>query len=222
MADFSSLPPAELVRQLGKPEGAVGVDVARRMNALNARINEAVYDRLDLAAGMRVLEIGFGNGRLLPSLMRRADDLNYVGVDVSPTMVKEAQQFNAALVAEGRAAFHLADAERLPVADASFDRILAVNVIYFWRDPTRPLAEIRRALKSDGVSVIAASAPEIATLTPNLRPEFGFHLRDDRALVAMHEAAGFTRVEVDVLTERVARPDGDPAPVRVYVVVARR
>jgi len=171
MADFSSLPPAELVRQLGKPEGAVGVDIARRMNTLNGRINEAVYDRLDLAAGMRVLETGFGNGRLLPSLMQRAESLDYVGVDVSPTMVEEARRFNAPLVVAGRAAFLLADAERLPVADASFDRVLTVNVIYFWRDPTRPLAEIRRALKSDGVSVIAASAPEIATLTPNLRPE---------------------------------------------------
>ena len=110
MADFTTLAPAELVRQLGKPEGEVGVDVALRMNQLNLRINEAVYSRLDLAAGMAVLEIGFGNGRLLPSLMQRADGLNYVGVDVSPTMVEEARRFNAPLVDVGQAAFHLADA----------------------------------------------------------------------------------------------------------------
>ena len=221
MTDFSSLSPAQLVRQLGKPEGAVGVEIALRMNALNRRINEAVHDRLELTAGMRVLEIGFGNGRLLPALMRRAEGLDYVGVDVSPTMVEEARRFNAPLVAAGRAAFHLADAERLPVADASCDRVFAVNVVYFWPDPTRPLSEIRRAVRLDGVSVVAASAPGIATLMPDLRPEFGFHLRDDRTLVALHEAAGFGRVEVEVLTELVPRPDGDPAPVKVYLIVAR-
>lgn len=221
MSDFSSLPPAELVRQLGKPEGAVGVDVARRMNALNLRINEAVHDRLDLAAGMRVLEIGFGNGRLLPGLMQRAESLDYVGVDVSPTMVEEARQFNAPLVVAGRAAFHLADAERLPAANASFDRAIAVNVVYFWTDPPRPLAEIRRVLRADGFSVVAASAPEIATLMPMLRPEFGFHLRDADTLVAMHKAAGFSRVDVEVFTEFVPRLEGDPAPVKVYIIVAR-
>jgi hypothetical protein len=36
MADFTTLAPAELVRQPGKPEGAASVDVALRMNQLNA------------------------------------------------------------------------------------------------------------------------------------------------------------------------------------------
>ena len=221
MAEFTTLAPADLVRQLGKPEGAVGVDVALRMNQLNARINEAVYSGLDLAAGMDVLEIGFGNGRLPPSLMGRADGLNYVGVDISPTMVEEARQFNAPLIAARKAAFHLADAERLPAANASFDRAIAVNVVYFWTDPPRPLAEIRRVLRADGFSVVAASAPEIVALMPMLRLEFGFHARDAETLVAMHKAAGFSRVDVDVFTEFVARPEGDPAPVKVYIIVAR-
>jgi SAM-dependent methyltransferase len=221
MTDFTALPPAELVRQLGKPEGAVGVDVALRMNQLNLRINEAVHSRLDLATGMAVLEIGFGNGRLLPSLMGCADGLTYAGVDDSPTMVEEAQRFNAPMVAAGQAVFHLADADRLPAANASFDRVFAVNVIYFWTDPPRQLAEIRRVLKPDGFSVIAASAPEISALMPMLRPEFGFHARNEETLVAMHEAAGFSRVGVEVFTEFVPRPEGDPAPVKVYIIVAR-
>ena len=170
---------------------------------------------------MAVLEIGFGNGRLLPSLMQRADRLNYVGFDVSPTMVEEAQRFNAPLIAAGQAAFHLADAERLPATDASFDRVFAVNVIYFWADPPRQLAEIRRVLKPDGFCVVAASAPEITALMPMLRPEFGFHARDEETLVAMHEAAGFGRVGVEVFTEFVPRPEGDAAPVKVYIIVAR-
>ncbi|MGA2494888.1 MAG: class I SAM-dependent methyltransferase [Roseiarcus sp.] len=221
MADFTTLAPAELVRQLGRPEGAVGVDIALRMNQLNAKVNEAVYSCLDLAEGMDVLEIGFGNGRLLPSLMRRADGLNYVGVDISPTMVEEAGRFNAPLIAAGQAAFHLADAERLPAADASLDRVFAVNVIYFWTDPPRQLAEIRRVLKVDGFSVVAASSPEITALMPVLRPEFGSHARDAATLVAMHKAAGFGRVDVELVTETVTRPEGDPAPVNVYIIVAR-
>jgi hypothetical protein len=49
MVDFASLPPAEQTRQLGKPEGDVGIDVGLRMNSINSKIIESVYTRLRLA-----------------------------------------------------------------------------------------------------------------------------------------------------------------------------
>ncbi len=220
MADFTTLRPAEQARQFGKPEGDVGVDVGLRMNRMNLKFNEAVYSRLDLAAGMDVLEIGFGNGRLLPNLMKRADGLKYVGVDISPIMVEEARQFNASLIAAGRAAFHLADAENIPAADSSFDRVFAVNVIYFWTDPVRPLAEARRVLKADGFSVVAAASPETAAKIPIMRQEFGFHVRDDETLIAMHQAAGFSRITVETVADVIPGPDGVPLDVTGYIILA--
>ena len=41
-----------------------------------------------------------------------------------------------------------------------FDRVFDEDVIYFWADPLRPLQEIQRVLRPDGVSVIAATTPQ--------------------------------------------------------------
>jgi len=143
MVDFASLPTAEQTRQLGKLEGDVGADVGLRMNRINSNITESVYTGLRPAACMDGLEIGFGNGQLLPDLLSYAEGLKYVGIDISSTMVDEARHFNAPLVATGQAAFHLASAEDIPSGPASFDRVFAVNVIYFWANPHRPLEEVR-------------------------------------------------------------------------------
>src|SRR4029077_7543339 len=111
-----------MARMLGKPEGEGGRAVGEMMNRANANITESVYQGLMLRAHDRVLEIGFGNGRLLPSLLALAEDLTYVGIDRAETMVTEATAHNAEVVAAGRASFRLGDAEAIPCTDGSFDR----------------------------------------------------------------------------------------------------
>lgn len=221
MVDLASLSPSERARQLGKPEGEVGVEIGLRLNRVNNKITDHVYARLGLGPGMNVLEIGFGNGHLLPDLIRQANDLNYIGIDISQTMVDEARQFNAAQVACGQAAFQLASAEQIPSDAAEFDRVFAVNVIYFWANPLRPLKEIRRVLRPEGVSVIAATTPATSADTDYQRPEYGFHPRDDGELVQLHKQAGFTRVAVENYDEVVSRPDGSPWSRSYYIIVAQ-
>ena len=131
---------------LGKPEGEAGRAVGERLNRVNADVTTAVYRRLQLLPSNRVLEIGFGNAKLLTALLACANDLT-IGVDISETMVTEAIAFNAELVAAGQASFRLAPAEAIPCPDQSFDKVFAVNVIYFRPDPARALAEMRRVLR---------------------------------------------------------------------------
>jgi ubiquinone/menaquinone biosynthesis C-methylase UbiE len=150
VASLAELTPAERARLLSKPEGELGVALGESMNNTNAKVTEAVYRRLRCQSGDRVLEIGFGNGRLLPLLIQQADALSYAGIDISETMVAEAARFNRALVDAGRARFRLASAEAIPYPDASFDRAVAVNVVYFWADPVRVLSEMRRVLRQSG------------------------------------------------------------------------
>jgi ubiquinone/menaquinone biosynthesis C-methylase UbiE len=221
MVDLTALSPSERAHQLGNPEGEVGVELGLRLNNVNSKITDHVYGRLGLEAGMNVLEIGFGNGHLLPDLFRQSDNLKYVGIDISQTMIDEARQFNAAQVASGQAAFHLASAESIPSDAARFDRVFAVNVIYFWADPLRPLQEIRRVLHPEGVSVIAATTPATSAATDFQRPEFGFHPRDDATLIALHKQAGFTRVAVENYDELVSKPDGSPWARSYYLIIAQ-
>lgn len=220
MANFTALTPSAQAQQLGRPEGDVGIDVGLRMNLTNRKINDAALDRLALGPDHRVLEIGPGNGRFLPDLLGQAEGLRYLGIDVSPTMVAEARAFNAATIAAGMAAFELAEAAAIPVADGSFDRALAVNVIYFWPDPVRQLREIRRVLAPDGRLVVASTTPETAASMPAMRAEFGLVTRTAEDLSALHRAAGFAKVAVEELRTSVTRPDGTPWEVTAYLILA--
>jgi ubiquinone/menaquinone biosynthesis C-methylase UbiE len=222
VADLKALSPAEMASQLGKPEGDTGRAVGEMLNRINADITAAVYQRLMLQAGYRILEIGFGNGRLLPALLALADNLAYVGLDRAETMVAEATAFNAEPVAAGRASFRLGSAEAIPCDDASFDRAFAVNVIYFWPDAVKALAEMRRVLRPGGLSVIAANvAMPGETPPPFVRAEFGFHRRDCDTLIALHRQAGFSEILVDDYHETAPMPDGTSRKRNYAIILAR-
>ncbi len=221
MASLAELTPAERALLLSKPEGKLGVALGESMNNTNAKITEAVYRRLRPQSGDRVLEIGFGNGRLLPLLTRQTDGLSYVGIDISETMVAEAARFNRALIDAGRATFRLASAEAIPYPDASFDRAVAVNVVYFWADLVRVLTEIRRILRPGGLSIIAGIDVATAAAAPFTRDEFGFRAREADVLVALHRETGFASVDVESFDEVVKRPDGAPWPRHYDLVIAR-
>lgn len=207
---LQSLSPEEMARQLGLPDGDIGLAVAERINTVNGPLTDDTLRRLDLRAGHRVLELGFGNGHLTPGLMALAPDLRYVGVDISQTMVEEAQRFNRSLVDAGHARFELADAARLPFPDASFDRAFAVNVIYFWPDQEAALREIRRVLQPGGRCLIASATPETAADTNFMTEANGFRIPDRMQLEALHREAGFREVEIGVYEEVVTRPNGEP------------
>jgi SAM-dependent methyltransferase len=222
VVDLNALPPAEMARLLGKPEGEAGRAIGERLNRVNADITAAVYQRLQLREGDHVLEIGFGNGRLLPALLAYADDLTYVGLDIAETMVTEAIAFNAELVAAGQASFRLASAEAVPCPDESFDKVFAVNVIYFWPDPVKALSEMRRVLRPGGMSVIAAVKPDTDQPPPPFaREEYGFRVRDGATVAALHRDAGFGYIELDDYEEITTRPDGTPWTRRYAIVIAR-
>jgi ubiquinone/menaquinone biosynthesis C-methylase UbiE len=222
VVDLSSLTPAEMAGMLGKPEGEVGRAVGEMMNRANANITSAVYQRLMLRNNDRVLEIGFGNGRLLPALMALASDLTYVGLDRAETMVAEATACNADLVAAGRAAFRLGLAEAIPCKDESFDRVFAVNVVYFWPEPVRALAEMRRVLRPGGLSIVAAIASSPGDEPPPFaRPEYGFHRRSRETLLALHRDAGFSNVLVDDCNEMAPLPDGSTRKRSYAIILAR-
>jgi len=106
-----------------------------------------------LAAGPedQVLELGCGSGRLLFRLAARARRGRVVGVDPSPLMLRHARYRNRSWIAAGRAEVTQGWSTDLSAFPAgSFDRVLGVHVVCFWRQPLRDLAEVRRVLRPGG------------------------------------------------------------------------
>jgi ubiquinone/menaquinone biosynthesis C-methylase UbiE len=215
MAILETLTPAERARQLGKPEGAVGLAVAAWLNDNNRQRNADTVAALGVEPGDRVLEIGFGNGRTAADVLAQAADVHYTGIDISPTMVEEASRFNATAITAGHASFHLGSAEHMPFADSAFDRIFSIGVIHFWADPIGPLMEVRRVLRSGGKIHMGCISPrQTADYT---RPEYGFHLRDAETWDALCHAAGFFAINVREVETAGITPAG--APMKRYGIL---
>jgi ubiquinone/menaquinone biosynthesis C-methylase UbiE len=142
--------PQQLAAQLRKPHGFMARKVTERMNALNRVLYGSAWKALELQDGMHVLEIGFGNGLFFGDLSREANGLHLYGLDFSQEMVNEAAARNKDLIASGTLQLAHRPSDRMPFAEARFDRIFCINVIYFWDDPAAHLREVRRVLKPGG------------------------------------------------------------------------
>lgn len=110
----------------------------------------AVVERLDVQPDDRVLEIGCGHGVAATFVCERLDGGHLTAVDRSPKMVEAAARRNAEHVRSGRAEFLVAHLEELDLGDRRFDKIFAVRVGLFHREPERARGIAERWLAPGG------------------------------------------------------------------------
>ena len=115
----------------------------------NRREVEIIADLVRVERGGRYLDLGCSAGLYTRSLAARLGESgDVVGVDISPSMLKEASRRARKLgVAPS---FARADAENLPFADASFTGAICGGSLNEFGDPARTLRERRRVLESGG------------------------------------------------------------------------
>ncbi len=147
--------PEFIARQAACPSGLVGRLLGRIMAVETADANSTAVELLDLRPTDRVLEVGFGHGATVARLASAVREGQVAGVDVSEAMLRLASRRNRADIARGLVELRLASAEDLPYPDGCFDKVLCVHTLYFWREPERALAEIRRVLTRPGRLVLA-------------------------------------------------------------------
>ena len=106
--------------------------------------------------GAVLLDVGCGHGAQHPRL--RQQQMHLVGVDLSRGMLREAREQARRAGLDVRLC--RGDALRLPIADASVDRVMANHMLYHVPDPRRALAEMRRVLREEGRVVIGTNAAD--------------------------------------------------------------
>lgn len=205
-----------LVSHLACPAGEVGLVVGDMMERVNAGLIDAAFSKLDLQADERIIEIGPGNGGHIESVLTRAPRLTLAGIDTSPTMTLAARERNVTLLAHGRVALTTADVSGIPYENASFDKAIAINSVYFWPDLLAGLREIRRVLRNKGRLVIAAMAPE--TSLSMVFNQHGFHVYETTALREACFGAGFDHVRIERYVDH-ATTAAVPAAQRTFYLV---
>jgi ubiquinone/menaquinone biosynthesis C-methylase UbiE len=161
------------------------------MEGTTADHNDQALTLLDLNQPQTILDIGFGQGRTAAVLVGQGHRL--LGVDASPTMVKQATARNRAACRDGRATLRHGDGITIPFPDDSADAAFTVHTIYFMPDPAATLVDIARVLRPGGTLVVAcrtSDTPSPAWMDPVIyRVPTGDHVKS--VLVS----AGFVQVE---------------------------
>ena len=109
-----------------------------------------IVDRLDIQPGDRILEIGCGHGVAATLVCERLESGHLTAVDRSAKMIEAATRRNAAPVAAGKAEFFVATLEDLDLGERRFDKIFAVRVGLFHRDPDRARGLVEEWLAPGG------------------------------------------------------------------------
>lgn len=161
---------------------------------------------LRVPAGARVLDVGCGIGRWSCRLAARG--ARVTGVDLSPTMIAEAERRAAAQGVAARCRFLAQDLAALEL-DGPFDLILGVTVLQHILEPAALRAAVQRLcsqLTADGTLILLEAAPQRAVASCNSAI---FEARPRDEYLRLFAACGLT---VHAIT------GVDPAPFRAWLL----
>jgi len=157
------------------------------------------------------VDFGCGPGHAAIEFARRVGSAGHVhALDINTEFIERARARAEAQGLADRITVHLLTDARLPLADASVDRIVARNTLIYVEDPVVTLSEFRRALRPGGLAHAIEGDWRLTAVEPVPtdewrglieaaswawpRPEIG------RKLYGFARRAGFTDVSIQILT----------------------
>ncbi len=108
-----------------------------------------IYKKSSIQSGMRILEIGCGDGALwTENLSQLPGSLSVTLSDISDGMLRDARRAIGAN--DTRFSFHTFDCHTIPFKNDSFDLVIANHVLFYCEDLPKVCREIKRVLKPTG------------------------------------------------------------------------
>lgn len=194
---------AFIARQLRRPSGLVGrLMVGKSLNKSNGSLEDMGLEWMKIQSSDSILEIGFGNGRLISKMAEIIEEGTIMGIDISKVMISQARRKNRDHINLGRVKLIKASVVAIPSEDETFDKIFTANTIYFWPSPEANIREVWRTLKRGGRFYCALRLREdmvrIKVVQSNRHIFRNLFSRDE--IVDLFEKSGF--VDVQLIEER--------------------
>lgn len=204
-----------LAQNLANPQGEKGIEIGEMMNATNIGMTLESIKTLLIEDNEAVLEIGHGNADHVKSIVNKAQNIHYTGIDISETMHYEAKRLNEEF--KNQAEFVLYEGKKLPFEDKTFDKIFTVNTVYFWEEPVDFLNEIHRVLKDNGTFVLTFGQRNFMEKLPFT--QFDFILYNTDEMEQTVSKSNFKRMKISEKEEEVKSKTGNETITRNYTVL---
>lgn len=108
-----------------------------------------IYEQSGIYPGIRVLEIGCGDGTLWTDNQNRIPEgVRIVLSDISEGMLRDARRAIGA--EDGRFSYAVFDCGRIPYEDAGFDLVIANHVLFYCEEIRQVCREVLRVLRPGG------------------------------------------------------------------------
>lgn len=205
--------PEQQAEQLRKPHGEGAEAIAAYMRELNGALYAHVFKLLLPEKEKQLLEIGFGEGLVPEILYQQNKSLHYNGIDFSYEMVAMAASKNIP-----GARFLFGEVAAMPFTDQTFDVCFGINVVYFWENPEKELAEIMRVLKPGGMLMLGYRPKTYMQAIPFT--QFGFTLYEISDLEELLSKHGFEKITTQTEEEPDRIIAGKIQPMQHAVIEA--
>jgi len=163
------------------------------MNYTHAPLTNWGLKLVDVQDGWTMLDVGCGGGFTIRRLLKRSQDAQVYGIDISEESVAKAKKVNADVL-DKQVFIVQGSAEKLPYEDAKFDLVTAVETVYFWPNLPGCLQEVHRVLKSGGRFAILVEVVDSDSKWTNVVE--GMTAYTPEQLKSLLDDAGFFQTEI--------------------------
>jgi ubiquinone/menaquinone biosynthesis C-methylase UbiE len=105
---------------------------------------------LEIKPSGNILEIGCGAGIFAEQIAGYLTTGKLVAIDRSAPMISKAKKRNQKFIEQGITSFAQSDFLKADLPAGGFDKIVAFNVNFFWKNPAKELLKIKPLLKPGG------------------------------------------------------------------------
>ncbi len=182
-----------------------------------------LFEQCQLRDGMKILEVGCGNGELWKkNIDRLPENISVVLTDISEGMLHDARQ---SIGDDHRFTFRKADVENLPFSDNTFDLVIANHMLFYCDGLQCALQNCKMVLKSDGklicstygrkhmheiTELVQGFNQDIVLSSESLYEKFGLE-NGEELLKPFFSEIDLKRYEDGILIE-------DPEPLIAYIL----
>jgi cyclopropane fatty-acyl-phospholipid synthase-like methyltransferase len=183
-----------MAKQFEKPKGILGKLAGTIMYFENRKINRWSIQKLQVLKHDRILEIGFGPGYGIKTLMSNYRGIDVDGIDISKQMKIEATKRNKEWIEQGKVQLTIGDVANFE-PDYYYNKIISVNNYPLWDQPLTSLSHLLRLLKKGGRIVLTVQPREEGS-TAQTAEQLGERMKEDLL------STGFKNPEVSYLDVR--------------------